>query len=112
MPEKARYNVYLETSTVEDAKELDDFDSFSECVETLVSAYLAGEIALSETGTQAVHNDGTQGSELDALQERMDEFEQRAQVAFDERDERLDSLRRDVEELRDLVSHLEDVARE
>jgi hypothetical protein len=110
MSEKDSFNLYLETSTVKNAKELDDFDSFSECVETLVSAYLSGEIDIDEYEVPTGDHTGAHSSELDSLEERMDEFEERAQVAFDGRDDRLDSLREDVEDLRDRVSSLENVA--
>lgn len=112
MSEKDSFNLYLETSTVEDAEELDDFDSFSKCVETLVSAYLSGEIDLENYEVPTGAHQYAHSSELDSLEGRMDEFEERAQAAFDGRDDRLDSLREDVEDLRDRVSSLENVAQE
>lgn len=111
MSEKDSMNLYLTRENVENAVELDDWKGPSDLVETLVSAYLDGEIDLDDYEVPTGAHDGAHSSELDSLEDRMDRFDDRAERAFDARDDRLDSLRGDVEDLRDRVEKLEDHAR-
>jgi len=107
MSEKKSYNVYLETSVADDAKELDEFESFSSMVETLVSAYLRGDIDVAENSVD--HSvDRSEHQELKSLEERITLVEDRLDAFENEGQETLDTHTDAIQVLQERMDGLEE----
>lgn len=107
---KDNTSLYLDEDVVEQARELDDWESLSALANTLLSAYITGEITLSETGNSDGNTGANTGDELDSLRRRLDDVEDRLDDFEDNGKSLLHDAVRQVNKLDDRVSRLEDLA--
>ena len=103
---REKYQPYLDPDAVDDLIDRLDADGYADALRIVVEdPELRDVVAVwHHRGNGAIPSDT---SRLSDLEERMDSFDGRAQRAFDTRDDRLDSLRVDVEDLRERVESLE-----
>jgi len=116
MSEKDATNLYLRTDDLENAVENGEWKGPSHLVNTLVSAYLNGNIDVSADGETSSAHTGDHTSahptddRIERLEERMDTFVDEAKPAVNENAQKAKSLRREVEKLKDRVEQLENIA--
>lgn len=109
MPDKDNSSLYLETNVARDAAKKTEYESLSQLVNALLSCYLedlydpwddlGGD---TETWSTAPHERERVRTRLNGINEP---------TTSSNTEERLDSLRRDMETLKERVGALEDVAR-